>query len=76
MAITIDNVVSATEEKILELAFNVSGKLSIKKSSSDIETGAALCRYLRVIDNTSTELTYEELQSILQVCITIGKLKL
>lgn len=69
-------VIDAAEEKILELAFSVSGRLSLKKSRSEIETGAALCRYKRVLNNTSTVLFGSELQSVIQACIKIGKLKL
>lgn len=75
---TIDKtaVVTATEEKILELAYLVSGKLSLSRVKEDIRKGAQLCKLLRVINNPNSTLTYNEVQLLLQACINLGDLTL
>lgn len=70
------DVVEATQEKILELASEVSGKLSLVKTRSESNRAALLARLLRVVNNPNSQLEYNEMQLVLQACVRIGNLTL
>jgi len=69
-------VIAATEQKILELAYNVSGRISLVRTRQDAGTGSLLVRFLRVINNPYSKLTYNEMQLVLQHCVVVGQLDL